>query len=428
MTFPRTLSGLSIAALAAALLCALAPAARAQSVTPVPSTATSQGVVTSAPDPTHEILSAAFQAQTDARSQSRLTSGNSFELLENGVVSFPRKFALVATATAQVFVVTMQWSWDATGKDFADALIAKARTGVPVRAIVDGLVADPRIVSRLRNGGVKVARFNPWGFNLRRDGRVHEKAVIVDWTRAIVGGMNIADGYALGNGLNGKYKDTDLFVEGYAAVEAARRFLELFVDLVPGDADARALLSTIDTHAQQPAAQGPAAAGFGRIVVHEPDRNRELITDYYLRCFRAAKRQILWHVKYAAPAEPLLSEIKGAAARGVRVVILTNSIEAYRQKGGSFTAFFLDIWTRRLNLDRLNSPGIEVWEYDHYIHSKALTIDGVMASIGSYNFDIWSVEKETEMTLVSYDPATVKTVEEMFERDLTRPGIVRRIQ
>src|SRR5262245_942736 len=94
----------------------------------VPSTtALAQGILTQNPDPAHPILSAPFQADTDTRSHTRLTSGNTFELLENGVVSFPRKHALIATATSQIMVMTMQWNHDATGIAFADALVlAKA--------------------------------------------------------------------------------------------------------------------------------------------------------------------------------------------------------------------------------------------------------------------------------------------------------------
>lgn len=383
-------------------------------------------LVTAAPDPNHEILSAPFQATTDARSSSRLTSGNQTELLENGVVAFPQKHALIAGATAHLFVMTMQWAHDGTGIAFADALIAARARGVEVRCVVDGALADVRIVRKLRNGGVKVARYNPWYFGFGgRSGRMHEKVVCADFARATVGGMNIADGYALGNGQNSDYHDADIYVEGYAAVEVGRRFLELYTQLVASDAAARALYQSTSTLVQDPPAPAPGRDGHARLIVNEPDIGRHDVTDYYARAIRAAKTQVVWHVNNPQPREPILSELRGAGLRGVRVVIVTNSKKAYQAKSGWFAGWWQNWWIQTFDRPLLDSPGIEIWEMDTPIHSKALTIDGVMASIGSYNMGESSIERNTEQTIVSYDPATIRAVEEMFDRDLAR---ARRVQ
>jgi cardiolipin synthase len=413
-----------LAALACALAALTAPApARAVTVTAVP-TGTAQSVLTAAPDASHEVLSAAFQQETDARSRSRLLPLNRFELLENGAAAYPRKLALVQAAQRHILVETMSWEHDTTGKALADALIARAGAGVSVRCVVDGLVADPRIVRRLKEGGVKVTRYNFLGLSRRFDARMHQKLLCVDFDAAVIGGMNVGDDYNLGNGVRG-YHDTDLYVEGPLALDAGRRFLDLYCLLEPREASAQVLRAAAHL-AVLPSFSpiAPLRTGTGRIIVHDPDAGRRDVTDYYARVIRAAKSQVVWHVKHLVPGEPLLSELKAAAGRGVRVVLVTNSRKAYEARMGAFNAFFTWWYIRTLHDDIFRGVPIEVYEMDTYIHSKAMTVDGVMAAVGSFNFDQWSLG-DMELILVTHDPLAVRSVEEMFERDIAKSTRVR---
>ncbi len=244
--------------------------------------------------------------------------------------------------------------------------------------------------------------------------------------------MNIGDAYSLGDGLKDRYHDVDLYVEGYGAGEIARRFLELYTSLDPGDAGAATLLANIGAHTQQPAPPVPAPAGgmagwagHGRTLVNEPDIGREYLTDYYLRAFAAARHQIVWHINNPEPVDPILGALKAAGARGVRVVVVTNSRAAYMARQGAVIGFFQDLWIRMIYRRKLRAPGIEVWEMDTPLHSKALTVDGVLASIGSYNLGESSIARNTEQVLITHDPAAVLAVEQMFDRDLAR---ARRVQ
>jgi len=374
-------------------------------------------VVTANPDPAHPILSAAFQAETDARSASRLTGGNRLTLLENGVRSTPVKRALAATARSTLFVTTMNWRHDASGRGFADDLIAARRRGVDVRAIVDAAFASPLIVARLRAGGVRVVRFNGvFTPGADRKGRLHWKMVIADLDRGVLGGMNIGDDFWQGDGANGYFHDADALLEGAAAVEAARAFLDLWRDLQPRDLTAVALLA--DPRFAAPAVQA-GAPGAARVITHEPDLGRFRLTDYYVRCIRAARTQVLWHVNVFEPVEPLYGELIAAAARGVRVVIVLNSGEAFRPR---FPLPYVPYFKLEALFARLAfmGTGVEVYELDQPIHSKAFTVDGVLASVGSYNFNRTSVRLNLECSAIGYEAAFVRSVEEMFDRDMAR--------
>lgn len=393
------------------LLLAAASSARAQVITP-------------APDPNHPLLSTQVQAWLDQLSGGPLTANNRFDLLENGVESFPERLALIGGARREVLFSTMLLAWDGTGRQLVQALTDAAGRGVRVRCILDGLYADPRVVRALRRGGVDVALFNPRLDVGGRKHRFHQKLLVADLRAGICGGLNATDAYHLGDGSNARYKDTDVRLEGDAAAAASLVFLRQWLELEPGDRNAQDLLARAAAWGPVPVVGGPAArTGCGRFLVQESDRGSTVIRDAYARCFDEARRQVLWHVNNLVPTRALTPRLAAAVARGVRVVIVTNSARANARRHGAFVGWFqtqYQRWQRR----RLQGTGIEVWEMDVPIHSKALTVDGVLASIGSYNFST-SSEKNLEATCLIHDPALVTEVEAMFDRDLRR---ARRVQ
>lgn len=374
-------------------------------------------VITPAPDPAHPLLSAPVQAWADGLPGGPLTAGNRFQLLENGVRSFPQKLALVGGAAREVFFTSMIAKWDVTGRQLGQAFGDAVRRGVRVRCILDGQRAERRFVRELRARGVEVALYNPWFDFGGREQRFHQKLLVADLRAAVCGGMNASDAYHLADGQNDRYKDTDLRVEGDAAAAMSLVFLRQWLELVPGDQDARDLLARAPTWGPLPVSGGPGArAGCARFLVQESDRGSTAIRDYYVRCFREARRQVLWHVNNVIPTRELTDALKAAVGRGVRVVVLTNSARANARRQGRILGWFQSLF-QRLQLRRLRGSGIEVWEQDVPLHSKALTVDGVLASIGSYNYST-SSEKHLEATCVVYDPALVTEVEAMFDRDL----------
>lgn len=374
-------------------------------------------VITAAPDPAHPLLSAQVQAWVDQLSSGPLTANNRFDLLENGVRSFPEKLALIAGARSEVFFTTMVLGWDTTGKQLARALTDAVGRGVRVRCLLDGQRADPRTVRALRRGGADVALFNPWFDVGGRKHRFHQKLVVADLRTAICGGMNASDAYNLGDGRNAYYKDTDVRVEGDGAAAASLVFLRQWLELEPGDRDAQDLLARAAAWGPVAVAGGPTArAGCARFLVQENDRGSDVIRDFYARCFEEARGQVLWHVNNLIPTDELTSRLRSAAARGVRVMLVTNSARANSRRYGAFIGWFQTQF-QRWHLRRLKGTGIQVWEMDVPIHSKALSVDGVLASIGSYNYST-SSEKNLEATCVVYDPALVTEVESMFDRDL----------
>ena len=65
------------------------------------------------------------------------------------------------------------------------------------------------------------------------------------------------------------------------------------------------------------------------------------------------------------------------------------------------------------------NTGVEVRLYtEKFNHSKIFYVDGVVTSIGSANHDIYSLENDTESTLISYDRNFNAAVHEKLMYDL----------
>ncbi|MGK5088525.1 phosphatidylserine/phosphatidylglycerophosphate/cardiolipin synthase family protein [Bdellovibrionota bacterium FG-2] len=177
----------------------------------------------------------------------RTTTGNSAELLINGANSFERRDQIIRDAKESILISTFYWFPDLHGLKILPLLAQKIEEGVTVRIIFDALAAysghkkfydDVNIYIRSRYEALKdrYPRFaeelkttprSVWMFHapealvkttfvkhdeqernlqLKTDrfveGKflqiIHNKMLVIDGKKAIIGGMNIADSYAYG--------------------------------------------------------------------------------------------------------------------------------------------------------------------------------------------------------------------------------------
>ena len=54
------------------------------------------------------------------------------------------------------------------------------------------------------------------------------------------------------------------------------------------------------------------------------------------------------------------------------------------------------------------------------LHMKMITVDGIMASVGSSNFNSRSLLHDEELNLAVFDPVVVRLLDDQFEEDLRR--------
>ena len=133
-----------------------------------------------------------------------VVGGNRITSLTNGDEFYPAMLNAIASARHSItFETYIYWQSD-IGRQFADALIDRARAGVKVHVLLDwqgSMKMNPQSVRGLKDAGVEVERYHPlrW-YNIRHfNNRTHRKIVVVDGTVGFTGGAGIADlwcGYA----------------------------------------------------------------------------------------------------------------------------------------------------------------------------------------------------------------------------------------
>ncbi len=147
-------------------------------------------------------------------------TGNRASLLVNGEHKFPEFFQVIQAATHHIHIEYYILSEDSIGNRLVEILIAKAKEGVEVRLVVDGVGSAglKKIPGLLKQNGVKFEVFMPVTFKklASPNYRNHRKIMIVDGSIGFIGGINLSDRY-LNNGKHNLYwRDTHLKIEGPA--------------------------------------------------------------------------------------------------------------------------------------------------------------------------------------------------------------------
>jgi cardiolipin synthase len=129
----------------------------------------------------------------------------------------------------------------------------------------------------------------------------------------------------------------------------------------------------------------------------------------FLLSINSAKKSLLITNPYFIPDDVMTQALVKAAARGVRVVVLTpGEIDSQ-----------LTYTTSRSHYGPLLLGGVQIFEYKaSLLHAKTMVVDGIWASIGSSNFDNRSFALNHEINLTVYDTGVARRLEEIFGEDL----------
>ena len=120
-----------------------------------------------------------------------------------------------------------------------------------------------------------------------------------------------------------------------------------------------------------------------------------------------ARRSVLLANPYFLPNRQVARALRAAARRGVdvRVVVPANS-----------DVPLVDLAARH-TFPRLLKAGIRIAEWPGMMHAKAAAVDGMWATVGSYNFDRRSLRFNLEVTANIFDPAFAATLEARLRED-----------
>ena len=123
--------------------------------------------------------------------------GGTVELMQNGDAFFPALLDAIRDARESVHFEVYIFEPDEIGREFMDAFKERARSGVDVRLVLDGMGAykmRKRHRDELREAGVTVGRFRPLSHRnlVRIYRRTHRRSIIIDGRVAFTGGAAVS--------------------------------------------------------------------------------------------------------------------------------------------------------------------------------------------------------------------------------------------
>ena len=348
-----------------------------------------------------------------------ITEGNRFEALHNGDRIFPPMLAAIRGATQSVtFETYIYWSGD-IGRAFAEALSERARAGVKVHVLLDWVGSakiDEDFLKEMEASGVVIRKFHKpsWYDIARMNNRTHRKLLVVDGRVGFTGGVGIAPEWT-GNAQDpDHWRDSHYRVEGPVVAQMQSVFMDnwikasgevlhgerYFPKIAPVEAAARAV------------ADGAQSGGRAQMFSSSPTGGSESMHLMYLLAIAAATRTIDLSSAYFVPDALTVDALVAAMKRGVRVRIITPGplIDASTVRRAS-----------RATWGPLLSAGAQISEFQPTMfHCKVFTVDGLLVSVGSTNFDNRSFRLNDEANLNIYDAAFAAQETRVFEEDLKR--------
>jgi cardiolipin synthase len=336
-----------------------------------------------------------------------IVEGNQVHALQNGDEIFPAMLDAIRAARKTILFETfIYWSGE-IGDEFAKALSERARAGVKVHVLLDWLGSikvEERMVEDMKAASVEVFRFHPlrW-YNLGRiNNRTHRKLLIVDGHIGFTGGVGIATPWT-GHAQDAEHwRDSHYRVEGPVVAQMQSVMLSNW-----SKASGRILHG--EDYFPPPRQAGKQQA---QMFHSSPSGGSESMQLMYLIAITAAVKSIDIASAYFVPDEMARIALVAAMKRGVKVRVITPGRKTDQQA--------VRHASRALWGDLLEA-GMEMYVYQPTMyHCKVVIVDGLLASVGSTNFDPRSFHLNDEANLNVYDTGFAAHLTRVFEQDLQR--------
>lgn len=347
-----------------------------------------------------------FQQLSAALGLAPATTYSGLDIHEDGRDALESLRSLMRNAVHRLDVCTFILGRDALGAEIVEILMQRARAGVRVRLLLDGLgvfLGGWSVLKKLRMAGVNVQLFvSPLSSALpgRTNLRNHRKMAIADGEKLWMGGRNLAAEYFVGDPARHPSKpswvDLTFSCEGMLAGQVQSQF----------DQDWHFAKSGRQSPRTAPTDQDVAGKEIAQCIPSGPDQADDTL--YLLlisSCFKAHTR-ICLVTPYFVPDATLLMALTLAARRGVLVDVLLPAGSNHR----------LADMARHASLRELSAAGAAIWLTPTMIHAKAVLVDEDVALVGSANLDERSLFLNYEMMVAFFDPDVVRRLSEWIDR------------
>jgi cardiolipin synthase C len=410
------------------------------------------------------------------RLQGRTNESGVFALA-NGLDAFAVRAHLIESADRSIDAQYYIWQEDLSGLLLFEALQRAADRGVRVRVLLDdhrtsGM--DKRLAALDAHPNIEVKLFNPFRFRSCRvldflgdfsriNRRMHSKSFIVDNQVAVIGGRNIGDEY-FEAAQEGVMRDMDALAIGVVVDEVSRDFDRYWTNQSSSPMDR--LAPEVDSAAcdafraaASRLASSPQAGAYRAALSERPQVQAllrgELTFDWAVTHLvsddpakvRGNHGSTLWHrvrrtlasatheldlvSPYVVPHQEGARFLLETAVRGVKVKVLTNSLEAtdvaiVHAGYAKWRKRLLDAGISLFELKRDSSESIARSGAGRFgssassLHAKMFLVDRSLVFIGSFNFDPRSARLNTENGFIIESPAMAQRISETLEARVPR--------
>lgn len=397
-----------------------------------------------------------------------------FYPLSQGMDALGIRLRLAEVAQKSIDMQYFLMKLDTAGAVMANALLKAADRGVRVRFLLDDVfttVPDRSFLLMNQHPNIEIRIFNPvsrrgiYALNFigqfsQANRRMHNKSFTVDNSISVVGGRNIADEY-FELKTDSVFIDFDVLAVGPIAADISKSFdkywnhsravpIEQFIknrkkeDLETVRANiAEEFDGIYDTVYKQAlnsqllkdlmADRQPLFVGPARVLADHPDKLISVIDEVHMRLAKdlrevilSAEKEIIFISPYYVPGDQGVQLIRDLVAKGVRVVILTNSLASnnhvavhsgYARYRRDVIRAGAELYEARANAARElngNKDGPDTLT----LHTKAFLIDRRLLFVGSLNLDPRSIEINAEMGLLIDSEAMVGGSTQDMEQSL----------
>lgn len=403
-----------------------------------------------------------------------------FYTLRDGEGAFAARLRAITVAEKSLDAQYYIWHDDLTGRSMHNQLLAAADRGVRVRLLLDDLdtAGKDEILRKIdAHPNVEIRLFNPFANRDRRardfigdtrriNRRMHNKTLTADNLVTIFGGRNIGDEYFAAAQDVG-FGDMDALAVGPIAGEVAQQFdlywnsenaypisafkfkQEISAEAVAAfraDSDAYTAQAKQTQYAdiirQYDLAVMDDLATLGfvwsdwRLIYDQPTKvtAKKVTAETHLAPKLKAgmdrtERDLIIVSPYFVPGETFTAYLVGLVERGVRVRILTNSLQAndvsmvhagymrYREDlvSGGVELYEFKALNNRL---RRQQDKARIGASKASLHAKFFGFDETYLFIGSFNLDGRSVALNSELGAYYASPEEAQLLSEIFDTDI----------
>ncbi len=378
-----------------------------------------------------------FQLTMDRITQTDLTRNRNLMLYQNGS-SQEGIIKIISGAKQFIFVNLLALACDEGSENIVGLLEKRAAEGIDVRVNVNKnySIANLGCLRRLRSAGIAVHK-----------SATHSSYYVNDEKQLLIGSQSLAKMFLQADGFNNLDRDVMLYVEGPAATDAWRDFLDLWgpshEKLSDSDLQKRvtvAIKDEVDSKLRGLASNDVTASSKGlcRFLTQKPMGQSRSIQRALTQMTQFSRQKITFSgvkLAFSKDSDPkpnattVLNLLAERSLQGISVNYIGNGVGggngeltmALRELADSIAKhglFMLAGWMHRLNqwdvlrtahnhfityFNFLVDSKATVWTYFQFLHYKVWSFDDEALFIGSSNLTDDSFERFNETGMLCFD-------------------------